>query len=91
MLLLQIDIPCRQIRLRMGSSGSRPHVSDADLAKTTRKCSSYAKGLEACRKANAADADRICKNLAVTLVTCYAEEHAQDEAVEHRRYLQHFE
>ncbi|KAG1674484.1 hypothetical protein FOA52_003089 [Chlamydomonas sp. UWO 241] len=70
----------------MGQGGSKqPSVSEAELTKTARKCAYYASGLEACRKANAGDALRICKNLEVKLVSCYAEEYAVEEAAENRR------
>jgi hypothetical protein len=68
----------------MGAGSSKP--SEREVAKSHRKCASYVSGLEGCRRANAGpDTDKICKNLHVKVVSCYAEEFAPNEAVEHRK------
>jgi hypothetical protein len=74
----------------MGSQTSKP---DHNLQKTIdvskRKCSSFITGLEGCRKANGGagseSAVKICKNMEIMLVTCWAEDHCKEEADEHRR------
>lgn len=71
----------------MGQSGSKSTpLTPEELTLTNRKCQAFQKGLAGCRKANGHDA-AACKNLEMRVITCYAEEHCEAEATQHRKWV----